>query len=131
MSGSWAGRFRPVFNTTRSARQDLSRAEAGLRATEASFEAILDDILGTYGSSQILIHNISTATSIQGALHFRQTWPFSWLSRLQLSGQASGATCRMMGVRASKSDLGYKGATTTWSPVGENDGYAPQTPNTS
>ena len=44
----------------------MARHKAALRATEASFEAILDDILGVYGSGQIMINNETTTKSIQG-----------------------------------------------------------------
>ena len=53
------------LNTTQ-AYSGFARHEAALRATEASFEAILDDILGVYGSGQIMINNEATNQSIQG-----------------------------------------------------------------
>lgn len=53
------------LNTTQTL-SGMARPEAALRATEASFEAILDDILGAYGSGQIMIHNETTTNSIQG-----------------------------------------------------------------
>ena len=53
------------LNTTQ-AFSSMARPEAALRAIEASFEAILDDILGVYGSGQITIHNETTTKSIQG-----------------------------------------------------------------
>ena len=53
------------LNTTQ-AFSGMARPEAALRATEASFEAILDDILGVYGSGQIMINNETTTKSIQG-----------------------------------------------------------------
>ena len=53
------------LNTTQ-AFSGMARPEAALRATEASFEAILDDILGVYGSGQIMINNETTTQSIQG-----------------------------------------------------------------
>ncbi|KAF6219223.1 hypothetical protein HO133_005048 [Letharia lupina] len=49
-----------------SAYGNLTRREVGLRATEASFDAILDDILGIYGSGQIAIANETTSTTIAG-----------------------------------------------------------------
>lgn len=53
------------LNTTQTL-SGMARPEAALRATEALFEAILDDILGAYGSGQIMIHNETTTNSIQG-----------------------------------------------------------------
>ena len=46
----------------------MARPEAALRATEASFEAILDDILGVYGSGQIMINNEAKYKKIQGGV---------------------------------------------------------------
>ena len=57
------------LNTTKQAFPDVARPDAALRATEASFEAILDDILGVYGSSQISINNGTMIKSIQGSFH--------------------------------------------------------------
>ena len=57
------------LNTTIDTTEDLSsmtRPEAALKATEASFEAILDDILGVYGSGQIMINNETTIKNIEG-----------------------------------------------------------------
>ena len=55
------------LNTTKQVYSDMSRGDAALRATEASFEAILDDILGIYGSGQIFINNDTTIMSIHGS----------------------------------------------------------------
>ena len=44
----------------------MTPREAGLRATEASFEAILDDILGIYGSGQIVIAKDVITARING-----------------------------------------------------------------
>lgn len=55
------------LNTTTEAFPDMARPDAALRATEASFEAILDDILGIYGSGQISINNDTTVKRIQGS----------------------------------------------------------------
>ena len=54
------------LNTTKQAFPHMAPSDAPLRATEASFEAILDDILGIYGSGQILINNYTTTKGIQG-----------------------------------------------------------------
>ena len=53
------------LNATLKSTHHIPRAEAALRATEASFEAILDDILGIYSSGHILVNHHSTNTSIQ------------------------------------------------------------------
>ena len=55
------------LNTTKQVFPDMARPDAALRATKASFEAILDDILGVYGSGQISIVNDTTPKSIQGS----------------------------------------------------------------
>ena len=44
----------------------MTPREAGLRATEASFEAILVDILGIYGGGQIVIAKDVNPAPIQG-----------------------------------------------------------------
>lgn len=60
--------FEYNVNTTykSSAYGNLTRREAGLRATEASFEAIINDILGIYGSGKIAIADDTTSTTIAG-----------------------------------------------------------------
>lgn len=60
--------FSSNLNATLNSTQHTTRAEAALRATEASFEAILDDILGIYGSGQMLINDEARNTTIQGTL---------------------------------------------------------------
>ena len=55
------------LNTTKQVFPDMARPDAALRATQASFEAILDDILGVYGSGQISINNDTTPKNIQGS----------------------------------------------------------------
>lgn len=47
----------------------MARPEAVLRATEDSFEAILDDILSIYGGGQIGIANAITNTTIKGTFN--------------------------------------------------------------
>ena len=59
--------FSANLNTTKQVFPDMARHDAALRATQDSFEAILDDILGVYGSSQISIQNDTTTKGIQGS----------------------------------------------------------------
>lgn len=58
--------FSSNLNATLNSTQHTTRAEAALKATEASFEAILDDILGIYGSGQMLINDEARNTTVQG-----------------------------------------------------------------
>ena len=57
-----------AVNTTRNSDsfRDEDPSKAGLAAIEASFEAILDDILGIYGGSHIIIANSTISTPIKG-----------------------------------------------------------------
>ena len=58
--------FSANLNTTKQNFPDMAPPDAALRATEDSFEAILDDILGVYGSSQISMHHDMTRSNIKG-----------------------------------------------------------------
>ena len=59
--------FQYNANSTQTRFPTMARSEAVLRATEDSFEAILDDILTIYGGGQIA--NAITNTTIKGTFN--------------------------------------------------------------
>ena len=69
--------FSSNLNATMISTQYTKRAETAFRAIEASFEAILDDILDIFGSGQMLINDNARNTTIQGTFKsYRIGTPF-------------------------------------------------------